>query len=671
MPGSSGNSKRAKKASRAATPASTKPSSKRKKKGTPQPSSESVGISRSERRRLEKSSSRSKRSKQRRKFEPVLERVRPGFWRPLVLSPGTHRAALMFSWIEQTLKIRTKSGKIQPLHLNEAQEIHAQYVAWCWHQRLPVRVIDVKARQLGVSTFWVAVGLARVIFWDARGDCFRHALVAHNEESSEKIFGICHAYMQHLPAEWDRDLRNKQMGEVVWSSAGGSMWINTMKSGDDLLKGPTVNMLHFSEVASFAAEGHDPEQAYTSSMGALADDENSIVVLESTAKGRDAFFFVMQEESMNGENNYTTIFTPWFLMADYSMTWKRFREEVMANPRAKDPGERFIPTPEELQLRRTLEDTVVEDGSELTTYRVRLTNEQLIWRRHTIRTKCSGKIEYFRRYYPSFLEEAFLSTTHSLFTPDTVEYYHQTSKDPKLVGILDEYRGVRFTPDSAGKIRVWEKPNREEVYVIGADPSEGGPKGDYSAAYVINYWTCEIAAAFHARVSFDHFAEQLMLLGKWYGNAKLIVDNTGNPSVANELHRSNYPNLYYYLDDIRARAGQPGKPGYNLNVKTRKIVMSKIEQYCRSRILVGNDVGLAMEMGTFTWNESRKRYQASGGKRDDRVMALAIALPFLPEGKEREEAEEVKHDPVYEDYLKDLAAERREARSRRRGVMFL
>src|SRR5690606_11327730 len=146
----------------------------------------------------------------------------------------------------------------------------------------------------------------------------------------------------------------------------------------------------YSEAGNFADNGLDAAGAMAAIENCLHDDADSIVAIESTANGHDELFWPICESSRKGnESDFTLLFLPWFLDPGYRLSWATYRQRVLANPANDDPGEAFVATEEELVLRSSLDHPVPPKEGHYR-YRTRLTDEQLIWRRWTIRNKCKG-----------------------------------------------------------------------------------------------------------------------------------------------------------------------------------------------------------------------------------------------------------------------------------------
>ena len=66
------------------------------------------------------------------------------------------------------------------------------------------------------------------------------------------------------------------------------------------------------------------------------------------------------------------------------------------------------------------------------------------------------------------------------------------------------------------------------------------------------------------------------------------------------------------------------KPGFSTTIKTRPLVISKIEQSFREKMIVIQSQRTLSECWTFVWHGNKA--EARGGYNDDLLMALGIGL---------------------------------------------
>lgn len=528
-------------------------------------------------------------------------------------------AAAVANWIEENLSVATKDRRTERLRLNSAQSLLLNYVAWCWAQRLAVRILVPKARQQGVSTFWQALGFALAVLHDRKGKAFRVVTIAHIEESADLIFAMSRRFERRLPREWSQPLYSKQRGLLEWRH-GSRTWVLSAQLGDAAGKGPTIDMVHGSEVANWADRGANPADLWSSVSEAVPGGCDSIVVFESTAKGRDPFFHRKIVDSLEGRGDFSVVFLPWFLTPEYSMTWADYC--ATRRLRGWDLPSTFTPTVAEEELRERLAMTIVRPGEEWTRYRVSLTDEQLIWRRAKIES-LEGALERFQRYYPSTIEEAFSSTESTLFPPATLDRLYERVRQPRRGDVRLGGEGVAFVESPHGSLSLWAEPVPGREYVIGADVAEGLAAGDFSVASVVDKDAREVAAAWHGKIDPDEFVHVLRLLGRYFNQALLAVENNHNPAVATTLRKSGYPNLYYYRDPDVLRS-TASRAGWNTNKRSRLAMLTVLAALLRDDELAVWCRGFADEASAFV-RDGKGVYRAAPGKFDDRVMSLAIA----------------------------------------------
>jgi len=502
------------------------------------------------------------------------------------------------------------------------QEIVLQYIAHCYHHKIRCFVLIPKLRQGGVSTFVQAWNYALFVLHDSRGETFTATTIAHVESSATKIFRITRRFEKNLPARWRRPLESRQKGMIETQETGCTIWVSSSAEGDSLEKGGTLSSFHGSEVANWADRGLDPSDAYVSVMGALVPGEDAMVFLESTAKGRDAFFYKMIMDSLAGRVGFQTIFLPWFLAKEYKLSWRQYRARKIAM--GQECRAVFEINAEEEELCRRLASVTVKPGEQWHKYRTVLTEEQLVWRRATIEDECKGELERFQRYYPATLEECFAASVRSMFSATTIDHYYNMSRAPLIRGDLAFSDHPTLIERKNGYLKVWEVPIPGEEYVIGADVSEGLSSGDAADATVVHKTTLRAVARFHGQLDPDRFAEYLVALGYYYNTALLAPENNFNPSVGIQIMRRGYPRLHFYRPV--ERKGQPNRPGWNTNKASRKFMLDTLGALCRDRDFECYDEGFAEEMSNFVWIERKKHFAASSGKKDDRIMSSAIAV---------------------------------------------
>jgi len=206
------------------------------------------------------------------------------------------------------LRIRTKSGAVEPFALNKAQTYLHQRIEAQVQKTGKVRVLVLKGRQQGCSTY---VG-GRFYHKSTHRRGYRVFILTHEQEATANLFSMVSRYHENCP-------------EIVRPSTGASnareLDFDTLDSGykvgtagtKAVGRSQTVQLFHGSEVAFWPnADTHA-----AGVMQAIPDMPGTEIILESTANGYDPMFYPMWQEAESGLSEYEAIFIPWFWQDEY------------------------------------------------------------------------------------------------------------------------------------------------------------------------------------------------------------------------------------------------------------------------------------------------------------------------------------------------------------------
>lgn len=583
--------------------------------------------------------------------------------------------------METFVWIRNKQGRIVRFRFNRTQWLLAQWLGHRIYEGVPPRLYIPKYRQGGVSTFWQILFFAMAELLPG----YRTAVAAHDEAGASAVFSRVVTAIRQIrkKKEWpDPAIQREQSGMVLWESES-SIQAATIKTGDALLKGTSLNAVHCSESANFGDRGIDAEAALGSLLPAVDEtDVWSMIIHESTAKGKDRIFWAGCEEARNPQSNsaFGLVFLPWFFEDPYQMSWAEFRKRVMAVGK-DDPGPEFVPTREEELLRNKLANVRVKPGQEWWRWKVKLSDDRLIWRRWAIANKCNGDVDKFKRYYPSFYEEAFTASSACLFTEEAIDWYRERSREPEEVGTMHETQtGLVFFEGGLdnGPVKVWSRPDPLKSYIIGVDPGGEKKNADPYNAYVIDKHGLEVVAQIHGQFEWDVFTDLCLRLGYWYNTALIVPENNVQPAVCKRMHRKSYPRLYYYFEPDTAKQKEGKSPGFNTNKKTRPQLEKVLELMVRTKQVRNPDPEFWREMENFVWvpkphaqnPDVDGSYKAIGGNHDDRILSLALALMQAP--RPEPEMHQIEQEQAQsEAYKMHLRFQQMDEAALREGVLHL
>jgi hypothetical protein len=297
----------------------------------------------------------------------------------------------------EAVNIRTKSGDLEPLILNEAQEILLAKADEQLSEEGWVRLAGLKGRRQGFSTMVAARGYWRATLWD-RQNIY---ILSHEMTASGKLFEMTDLMQQKHP--FPPQVGTDNAKELEFPKRGSSYTVATagQKAGG---RGGGISYFHGSEVAwwtnasdHFSASVQAVDEVrgvwgviwqepvnplpFEQGVGVIEGwvKPPSEIWLETTSAGPVGEFFKRYMDAMKKIGRYRAAFVPWTVQREY-----------------RQAGE-FIPAQE-----------ADEEGelSELEYQQLHgLDDAQMLWRREKIHEL--GSLGKFRQEYPIDVTEAF------------------------------------------------------------------------------------------------------------------------------------------------------------------------------------------------------------------------------------------------------------------------
>lgn len=513
-------------------------------------------------------------------------------------------------YIENFLKINTKKGELVPFKLNPPQQRLYNTVAELQRAGKPVRIIILKARQMGFSTITGGMIFATT----ATTEHCTSMIVAHQNDATATIFKMYKRFFDNLPPAIKPMTEASNAQELVFNkpSKGGRKNSKGLDSrikcatagGQGIGRSNTIRNLHLSEYAFWPG---DPEDTFLGLAQAVPYDPGTMVIIESTANGYNAFkrrWDMAVRAQREGTDGFTPVFFAWYEMPEYRI----------------EPPPGFEPTEEEQQL------------AEL----YGLDNEQLAWRRWCIANNCGGDLDTFKQEYPACPDEAFLATGRCAFDQETLIRRREEVRDEKWeygefrfdLNTAEKITDYRWEPDKKGPIRILKHPEEGAPYVIGGDTA--GTGSDYFAAHVIDNRTGEQVAVLHQQFDERAFARQVYCLGMYYNEALVAIETNYSTYPQLALEDLGYTNFYVREVVDKYTKELTKSFGFNTNTKTRPLIIDELKDVVKYNAEMLTDFETMGEMLTFVYDENYKP-QAEEGEHDDLVMSLAIAHHARPQ----------------------------------------
>lgn len=500
-------------------------------------------------------------------------------------------------YIEKYIKIRDKAGSIIDFKLNEPQQRLYDIIKEQRKQKKPVRIIILKARQMGFST------LTESILFKETATKFNinTGIIAHKEEATTNLFNMSKRMYANLPEEMKPSLKNSNAKELIFDNYEGTglkSKIKCMTAGSDGVgRSDTFNNLHISELAFWVG---DKKSTMTGLLQAVPNLPNTMIIIESTANGFE-YYKDLWDMAVRGESDFVPLFVGWNELEEYQMPYTGFEL-----------------TPEEKKLQDL--------------YNVSL--EQLTWRRWCIANNCGGDVEQFKQEYPINPQEAFLSTGNCIFDKEKV--IERMQGVPKVIkqgyftyntaeAIKGNMTDIKWVNDKKGCIKIYKVPDSPKItkYAIGGDTA-GDTLGDEFSADVIDAITLEQVASLEMQTDEDLYAKQIYCLGMYYKWALVGLETNYSTFPQKELERLGYPNFYVREVFDNYSKTTTKQFGFLTTKKTKPIILSNLIQIVREHSEVLNHKKTLEEMLTMVKKENGKQ-EAEEGYHDDKVMSVAIA----------------------------------------------
>ena len=205
----------------------------------------------------------------------------------------------------------------------------------------------------------------------------------------------------------------------------------------------------------------------------------------------------------------------------------------------------------------------------------------------------------------------------SVIHPDDIAWLESGVCDPKYRTGFDR------------NMWIWEEYKQECSYLLVADVARGDG-ADYSVFHIIKLETMEVVAEYQGKPSLDMYSNVLSQAGKEYGNCLLVVENVGiGISILEKLIDLEYPNLYYsvkgtheFIESHQGQSQNNAVAGFTTSSKTRPLIVAKLEEFVRNKLIKVYSVRFSNELRTFIWHNGKP--QAMRGYNDDLIMSLAI-----------------------------------------------
>lgn len=508
---------------------------------------------------------------------------------------------LDFRWYsEKVLKIQTKVNGLQPFKLRKYQSRYIDHIKNDFPGGI-VRSIVLKPRQAGFSTLVAGVNVHRM----ATEFNYRGIFLADKFARTMEVHSIYSAFVNNIPAEIRPMVAKNNSDEILFDNPNTDDRVNRPGLGSGLKsetakdknagRSGTRKWAHLTEYA-FYEHASDIDEGVQNSIPLAS---GTMIVKESTAygvSGAGESFYAQWMAAEAGDSIYKSFFVPWYAIDDYALPVPRG----------------FILTNHESELIKKCPE---------------ITNENLVWRRLKLKEYSSGAEsiftpeERFKQDFPSYPEEAFLSTGRPVFDLDYLKAHinHCRNNPHPIIEVVLQKRYLSMYPKM---LTVFKVPEKGKKYIIGADVAEGVETGDFSNAFIMDTDFNQVAV-FHGHIDPDHFGHILVDLAETYHQALLVpeINNMGSTTlqaIKNRDYLKVYMrSVYEQIEDSKETL----KMGWRTTRANKQLMLSKLVAKYRDKEIKIFDINLLKEMMNCT-RESDGDVELTG---KDRVVAACLA----------------------------------------------
>lgn len=500
-------------------------------------------------------------------------------------------------WFKNFIKIIDNAGNQVPFFVNDEQG--------SFLDNMKKFNIISKSRQIGFTTLAIALMLYSAI---TKANT-TYLILSYNDESVNNIFDRLKDMYNSIPEKYkvtaklnNRDQLSLDNGSRIYVKVAGNKTLGRSFTAHGIL---------CSEFAFW--ENRQQEKGLVALEQALAKNDDSWIIIETTSNGFNAYFELFMS-AYKGKSKYKAHFYNWY------QNKKQFDSEYrMAEAWYKVENHGVRLSQKEL------------DPYEAELYKKGASLLQLMWRRWKLQDM---KLEDFQQEFPSTPEESFIATSTSVFDANVINARYQfllphipfhDLKKP-LPETLMRYYGKCFY--------IYQNVKPDQYYYIGVDTG-AGLGSDYSAPCVFAEDGEQVAVFNDNKIPTYKYAKLIYDLGMYFGYAMLVIER--NSYGLDVIHRLRKDMGYINILKFKRFDKITGKTQFDFGFYTdgtskAKLINDLKEQFEEGGILI-NDPETLNQFKIF--QENKGKYEAIKGEKnfDDLVIAAGLGVQGIKSGK--------------------------------------
>lgn len=532
-------------------------------------------------------------------------------------------------------RIEDKEGRMVDPMPSEFQLAVLTAYEWLSAMEQPVRIIELKARQVYGSTI-----TCEICYHHSRRFRLNALVMADDVSRTGKLWSMLQRFASNdgFGALWGTKWSdNTESAKAEWKDNRGvirsHVWGRETASDPKAGASGTWQVLWFSEAARYAKDGVAQDTLVIgNALNALPHAPNTVAFLESTAEGPSGYFVdvysgaVTLADRMAGKigNGWVKVFCAWHECADYALVLTSSNRSWF-----QDDDERF-------QRFR---------GRELAGQQLyQWSPEQIAWRRQKIIGDLGGDERLFDRDFPESEAVAFASSTKAALDPEGLAALELAcrSRIPQQ-GVLTGQAGLSLIPTAPDQavFHVWENPIEKARYLVTVDTKEdklveSSDESDCNSVLVLRDECMDPKGIWRplsivARIIPDNRMDAVLLAGYvhelslYYGGCVIAVEAGKGAGVIRDLVTNLSANVMLRPQFNKVRRKSPTEYGWVTSDPSRRIMISTLQDRVREQTIDIPCRHVVSELLTLVIDKDGK-VRASGKNHDDDPMALAMGL---------------------------------------------
>ena len=454
-------------------------------------------------------------------------------------------------WFADNLTIIDRQNTKRALLVNTQQLEVLYWVGMQLAWGVPIRIMILKARRMGMSTLVTAL----LTYWTVTKPNYPAWAIAHHSDGTDTLGRMAKRFRDHLPAKYQLPLERDNQRQVIYDKPHDSSYTFATAGGQagehkaGVGRSTEATAAHISEMA-YIVNWLDVAVGLLS---AVPDGYRlSAIFKESTANGAQGPFYenwqtasrswakAKAKRQVIGE---IALFFSWLDFPDYR---------------------RDVPDDYEWGEQDEWERDLVDMGA---------TDEQLYWRRVFMAEKLNGDEERFAQDFPASPDQAFRQSGRPAISARTIAR-HQALADAaagrtKRITLHRDVDRVVYAKDADGTEEWWwevlEGPREHHWYCVAGDVAEGRASDpanersdlDFHAGVCLDRREQRFVARGRGKkIDADEYGWELRKLAEWY-NMAWATPEVNNAGLAAMVAFRDYPYTYDRVAPIdSARDGQ-------------------------------------------------------------------------------------------------------------------